>query len=134
VTDPAFMRTSAVPELPARILSLLPGLLRHRCECGSAHGIEAELADTEIAHALEHVALEIMALAGSPRTLRGETAWDFARYGRGVFSVSVEYDDERVARTALKVARAVIDSICREVDSPDIAVEVTRLREGRSSA
>lgn len=127
------MRTSAVPELATCLRALLPGLARHRCDCGSAHGIEAEFADTETAHALEHVTLEIMALAGSPRTLRGETAWDFARDGRGVFNVSVECDDERLAAAALEVARDVIDSICRGTDSPDVAARVARLIDERGS-
>ena len=43
--------------------------------------------DTETPHLLEHIAEELMALSGSPRWLKGETAWDFGRDGRGVFRV-----------------------------------------------
>ncbi len=93
VADPSLMRTSAVPGLATAVLKRFPGLRRHRCECGSAHGIEAELADTELPHLLEHVALERMVLAGAPRALRGETRWDFRRDGRGVFRVSLAYAD-----------------------------------------
>ena len=67
------MRTSNSSGLVERAVELLPGLSRHTCDNGSAHGILGELADTEIPHLLEHVAFELMALAGSPRTLRGET-------------------------------------------------------------
>lgn len=134
MVDARFMRTRAVRDLSARLISLLPGLVRHRCECGSPHGIEAELADTETAHALEHVTLEVMALAGSPRSLRGETAWDFGRDGRGVFNLSLEYDDPQVAEGALVIATAVLDAVCRDIDPPDIEGAVARLREQRSSA
>lgn len=128
VVDPAFMRTSAVPEFAERLLALLPNLVRHRCECDSPRGIRAELSDTETAHAFEHVALEVMALAGSPRSLRGETAWDFARDGRGVFRVSLEYADEQVAIAAVRIASDVIDYACFGTSPPDVASQVARLR------
>lgn len=93
VSRPRYLRTSAFPGLAAAVLERWPGIERHRCECGSAHGIAAELADTELPHLLEHVALELAALAGAPRALRGETRWDFARDGGGVFRVSLAYAD-----------------------------------------
>lgn len=93
VSRPRYLRTSAVPGLAAAVLERWPGIERHRCECGSAHGIVAELADTELPHLLEHVALELAVAAGAPRALRGETRWDFPRDGRGVFRVSLAYAD-----------------------------------------
>lgn len=105
VSDPRYLRTGAFPALADRVLESFPDIVRHRCECGSAHGIAAELADTETPHLLEHIALELAALDGSPRTLRGETRWDFKADGRGVFHVSLEYDDE--ARVRLALVRAV---------------------------
>ena len=109
VANPAFARTTAVPSLAPRALELLPGLRRHSCENGSAHGIAAELADTETPHLLEHVAFELMALAGSPRSLRGETAWDFSADGAGVYHVRLAYDDDLVALGALKAATGVVE-------------------------
>jgi len=128
VTDPLLMRTSAVPGLAETILELLPGLARHRCECGSYRDIHAELADTETAHLLEHVTLELMALSGSPRTLRGDTHWDFARDGRGVFRVSLEFDDDLVALGALREGvRLVAALVAGESDALDADGVVERL-------
>lgn len=127
------LRTSAMPGLSQDVLRLLPGIVRHRCECGSAHGIAAELGDTELAHLLEHVALELMALSGSPRSLRGETVWDFAKDGHGVFRVALEYDDDLVALGALGEAARIVN---RLVDDPaasfDVASSVARLSAARS--
>jgi hypothetical protein len=92
-----------------KLIEILPGLTRHSCENGSAHGILAELTDTETAHALEHVALEIMAQAGSPRELRGRTEWDFVRDGDGVFQVTIEYERDDVAVGSLSVARDLLE-------------------------
>jgi hypothetical protein len=108
------LRTAAFPGIADSILELLPDLVRHRCECGSARGIVAELADTELPHLLEHVALELMARAGSPRSLRGETTWDFATDGRGVFRVSLEYDDDLVALAALREGTGIVNGLLRE--------------------
>jgi hypothetical protein len=115
------LRTSAIPDLMQEVLRLLPGIARHRCECGSAHGIVAELGDTELAHLLEHVALELMALSGSPRSLRGETVWDFAEDGHGVFRVVLEYDDDLVALGALSEAATIVN---RLVDDPTVSLDV----------
>ena len=133
VTDPELVRTSSVPHVTERMLCQLPGLVRHRCECGTGRGMVAELRDTETPHLLEHAALEIMALAGSPRSLRGETVWDFERDGRYVFRVRLEYDDDLVAIGALRVAVTLLDAAIRGEPGPEIRSEVDRLRALRES-
>ena len=138
VPDGETARTSVAPELAGRALALLPGLARHTCENGSAHGIIAELSDTETPHLLEHVAFELMALAGSPRTLRGETAWDFSADGHGVFRVRLGYDDDLVALGALREAVAVCEWLLGPIEAaqPDVDVVVAGLRSlrGRHAA
>lgn len=109
------------PEVAARVIELLPGLARHSCENDSGRTFAEELADTEIAHLFEHVALELMAGAGSPRTLRGETTWDFQRDGRGVFHVSLEYDDPRACRRAIRAAARVMRHALRGEAAPEAA-------------
>ena len=116
VTDSSVMRTSAVPALADEVLVKWPGLRRHRCECGSAHGIAAELADTELPHLLEHVALERMVLAGAPRALRGETRWDFRKDGRGVFRVSLAYADPDTGFEDRALAESALREGARELD------------------
>lgn len=129
VHDPAFARTSAAPGLAVRAVALLPGLARHTCENGSSHGVVAELADTETPHLLEHIAFELMALSGSPRTLRGQTAWDFAADGVGVYHVRLGYDDDLVALGALRAAVECVDwlfGVCAE--HPDVPALIGRLK------
>lgn len=109
VAEQKFARTAAIPQLADRVLELLPGLSRHSCENGSAHGIAAELADTETPHLLEHIAFELMALSGSPRTLKGETAWDFSADGAGVYRVRLAYDNDLVALGALKAGAGIVE-------------------------
>jgi len=128
VTNRDFARTSACPDLPARALGLLPGLSRHTCENGSAHGHIAELADTETPHLLEHVACELMALSGSPRSLRGETAWDFSADGVGVYRVRLAYDDDLVCLGALRSGVAVVEWLLDPTgERPDIDSVVAEL-------
>jgi hypothetical protein len=130
----AYARTSSAAEISARALDLLPGLVRHTCENGTAHGIVAELADTETAHLLEHVAVELMALSGSPRTLRAETVWDFARDGVDVYRVRLTYDDDLVALGALREALGVVDWLLGvSAQRPDIDSIVAALVLVRSA-
>jgi hypothetical protein len=127
------LRTSEVPGLPERALAALPDLSRHRCDNAEGRIFADELRDTELAHLVEHVACELMAASGSPRGLRGETAWDFARDGRGVFHVTLEFDDDLVALGALKAASAVVEALVRGSDVPDARAAAERLRSLRGS-
>jgi hypothetical protein len=133
VTERGFARTSAIEGLPERVCGLLPGLRRHTCENGSAHGYFAELADTETPHLLEHVACELMALAGSPRTLRAETAWDFSAFGHWVYRVRFDYDDDLVCLGALRHGVEVVEWLFRPVAGPPdverIVAELAAVRE-----
>jgi len=131
VTQPRFMRTADFPGIAEEALRLLPGLTRHRCVCGTSHGLDRELADTETPHMLEHVALELMALSGSSRELGGETVWDFAGDGRGVFRVRVGYDDELVALGALERGLRLVNALLVGSPVPDSEREVAELRTVR---
>ncbi len=139
VLDPVLEHTRNVPGLAMRALEILPGLRRHTCENGSAHGIAAELGDTETPHLLEHLAVELMALSGSPRTLKGETSWDFAADGEGVYRVRVAYDHDLVALGALKAGAGIVDWLFAEklharpepTLQPDIDGSVEALRRLR---
>lgn len=136
------LRTSSFPRLSERALRLLPGLRGHRCDNGAGITFADEMADTEIAHLLEHVAVELMALSGSPTTLAGRTQWDFRADGHGVFRVLMEYDDDLVAIGALKEAMEIVDwltgagsghadPVANEAGVPDVRSAVGRLRTAR---
>ncbi len=131
VPDTALMRTSAAPGLADRALELLPELARHRCKNDAGSSLRRELDDTETPHLLEHVVEELMALSGSPRSLKGETVWDFARDGRGVFHVVLEFDDDLVALAALQEASRVVDWLFDFAPRPDIEAVTARLRSVR---
>jgi hypothetical protein len=127
------LRTSEVPGIAEAALRALPGLRGHRCDNGVGLTLPDELADTEIAHLVEHAALEMMAMAGAPATLSGETSWDFAADGRGVFRVRIAFDDERVARESLDFALALVRALARGEAAPDAEAEARRLRGQRDN-
>jgi len=127
VESEAAMRTSLSPAIVDRALEALPGLASHRCLNDDGRPFAEELADTEVPHLFEHVVLELMAVAGSPRSLKGETAWDFRRDGRGVFRVSLEYDDDLVCLGAVKCASALVGYMLHGGQAPDVRAETEHL-------
>lgn len=127
VESPDVMRTSLDDSVVARALQVLPGLSSHRCLNDDGRTFAEELADTEVPHLFEHVVLELMAQSGSPRSLKGETAWDFRRDGRGVFRVSLEYDDDLVCLGAIKAADRLVGYMLRGGDVPDVSAETDSL-------
>lgn len=125
--------TSASHGLPARAFELLPGLARHSCRNEDGLDLRRELAHTQTAHLLEHVACELMALSGSPRFLRAETRWDFARDGRGVYRVVLAFDDDLVAVGALSAAAHIVEWLMTaEGKAPDVDALVERLVQVRA--
>ncbi len=122
------LRTSEVPGLASAALAALPGLKGHRCRNSAGLGFARELEDTELAHLIEHATLEIMAMAGSPDTLRGATSWDFDADGPGAFRVSVAWDNDLVALGSLRIASALVSALARGEEPPDAAAEARRLR------
>jgi len=128
VNDDERMRTTGDDQVVERTLRLLPGLRRHVCENGQGLTFAEEMADTEVPHLFEHVVIELMARAGSPRGLRGETQWDFNRDGHGTFRVSFEYDDDIVCLGAIKTADRVMAHVLEGVEPPDVEAETARLR------
>lgn len=137
VTDQAYLRTSRSSDLPEHAVALLPGLRRHSCDNDGELDFVRELRDTESAHLVEHVACELMALAGSPRSLRGRTAWDFSRDGRGVFRVSLEFDDDLVAMGALDEAVRIVEWLLAGEERgavPDVDAAVAQLARLRTTS
>lgn len=129
VSPPEALRTSAFPGLPERTLTALPGLERHRCDNDAGLRFADELRDTETPHLLEHLTVEVMALAGSPRSLPARTTWDFARDGAGVFRIRLTFDDDLVALGALSFAARLLSwLLVGEGPRPDIDAEVERLQ------
>jgi len=133
--QPEAMRTSSSPGFSERARELLPGLVRHSCENEEHKDFMRELADTETAHALEHIAAEVMAMAGSPRSLKGETSWDFAKDGRGVFRVRLEFDDDLVAIGALRGAADAVEWLLDPsgASKPDMDATARRLADLRGT-
>lgn len=121
VLDTNRMRTVTAPGIATRALALMPGLGRHTCENDDGKRFIAEMTDTEVPHLLEHVTVELMALSGSPRSLKARTSWDFANDGEGVFRVRVMFDDDLVAIAALREAATIVEWLMVQGAPPQAA-------------
>jgi len=132
IAEPALMRTSARPGLAEAAVALLPGLARHTCDNDEGVSFLQELRDTETAHLVEHVTVELAALAGSPRSLHAATSWDFSADGRGVYRLCFDYDDDLVVLGALGAAAEVVEWLLGGGEErPDVESVVTKLRAKR---
>lgn len=97
--------SSEIPGFNDRLKSLLPSLVEHHCSEGRTGGFYERLErGTYLAHILEHVALELQSLAGTP-----------VKYGKtrmsntdGVYKVVVAYTDEELGRASLEMARELV--------------------------
>jgi cyanophycin synthetase len=108
-----------------RLMGWLPSMIEHRCSVGTRGGFFQRLRDgTYPAHILEHVVLELQALAGR------EVGFGRARETSepGLYRVVVKYHDEQLAVKCVHAAREIILAAIH--DRPcDVKAEVERLRD-----
>ena len=114
-----------IPGFNERLMSWLPSMIEHRCSIGERGGFFERLRrGTYLAHILEHVTLEVQALAGH------DVAFGRARETseEGVYKVIFKYREEHVARECLYAARDLC--LAAVYDRPfDVAATISRLRE-----
>src|SRR5262245_33252871 len=126
--DLGVYKESSSDELPGfndRLMAWLPSLIEHRCSVGERGGFFQRLRrGTYPAHILEHITLELQALAGS------DVGYGKARETSepGVYRVIVEYDEEELAKACLSCARDLF--LAAFHDRPfDAQREIAKLRE-----
>ncbi|MBI3836643.1 MAG: cyanophycin synthetase [Planctomycetia bacterium] len=114
-----------LPGFGQRLMAWLPGLVEHRCSVGQPGGFFQRLeSGTNQGHVLEHVALELQSVAGTPVGFgrAGETS------AKGVYRVVVEYKEEELARACLTKAHELC--MAAVYDRPfDVAAEVKKLQD-----
>lgn len=93
-----------------RLLTLLPGLNAHHCSLGRPGGFGTRLQQgTFFGHIVEHVALELLDLAGIG-TIHGKTRLDEG----GVYNVVIEYRAEKATIQLLEKAVELVEATIRE--------------------
>jgi UDP-N-acetylmuramyl tripeptide synthase len=122
------LKDSPSDELPGfneRLMAWLPSLIEHRCSVGRRGGFFERLRrGTWQAHILEHVALELQSLAGTPVGF-GRTR---ETHEDGVYKVALEFEYEELGRAALEVGRDLC--LAAVYDRPfDVAGAIARLGE-----
>ena len=121
---PAAERTSRdLPGFNDRLVAALPALREHHCGLGHPGGFLERLAEgTLLGHVVEHVALEMQALAGCP-AYYGKTRQD-----RGsVYHVVFEHACAELGLAALEAAVRLVSDL-RDGADVDVAADLEALR------
>ncbi|NJC41022.1 cyanophycin synthetase [Brevundimonas alba] len=104
--------TDRLPGFADALIAAMPTLDSHHCSLGERGGFLKRLHEgTWLGHVVEHVALEIQALAGA-KTTRGKTR---SVKGRpGVYNVMFAYDDEAAGLLAGRLAFQIVNALLPE--------------------
>ena len=124
--------TNKLPGFSEHLLAALPGLSKHGCSCpeegGFAHRLEL---GTWLGHVIEHVALELQTLAGSPVS-RGKTR--SVRGHPGYYDILYRYRDEALALAAgdaaIELVLSLLPGRLRPAGNADEAPDVSRIVAG----
>lgn len=122
--------TGELPGLAGRLLKLLPGLWKHHCARGYPGGFCERLAGgTYLGHVVEHVALELQARAGFPKSF-GKTvsgpvpdSWE----------VVIEYGTPQLGRACLEAAVALTEAVAAGRDFPVAETLAALMKLGRET-
>jgi cyanophycin synthetase len=122
--------SNTLPGLNERLSNWLPGLIEHRCSPGVRGGFLQRLeTGTWPGHILEHVALELLTLAGLP------DGYGRAREAgpRGVYKVIISAPHPEVGRQALLTARELVMAAIEDkpFDVAQAAEDLTDLVDSR---
>ncbi|MCK5912039.1 MAG: cyanophycin synthetase, partial [Caulobacter sp.] len=110
--------TNRINGFTDRLLAALPGLEDHGCSYQTHGGLVLRMREgTWLGHVIEHVALELQKLAGTPVT-RGKTR---SVKGRpGVYNILYAYDGAGLGRAAGRAAVELVHSLLpRELQGVD---------------
>lgn len=113
--------TDRLPGFAEALTRALPGLEAHGCSYGEPGGFVRRMADgTWLGHVIEHVAIELQALAGAGIT-RGKTR--SVKRRPGVYDILFCYADEAsglaAARAAIEIVAALLPPGYRQVEGLD---------------
>jgi cyanophycin synthetase len=101
--------TNRLPGFADQLLGLLPGLGSHGCSYKTAGGLVRRMEEgTWLGHVVEHVALELQTLAGTP-VARGKTR--SVKRRPGVYNILFTYRHETVGLAAGYAALRLVDSL-----------------------
>ena len=120
--------TNTIPGFAERLKAVLPSLYEHRCSEGVPGGFFSRVEEgTWMGHVIEHIALEIMTLAGMDCGF-GRTRSTGER--PGVYYVIFDYMEEDAgvyaARASVRLAQALIDDV-----NYDLHDDIQQMREIR---
>jgi cyanophycin synthetase len=113
-----------LPFFTTRLVSLLPGLMKHGCSKGSPGGfIERLRSGTWMGHIAEHIAIEIQNMAGMECSFGQTRGAGVAGLYNMVFEYVAEQAGVYAAHAAIRIAEAVADG-----EDYDVSRDVSELR------
>lgn len=116
--------SNTIPGLYERLTAWLPGLIEHHCGVGERGGFLQRLREgTWPGHIMEHVAIELLNLAGMATSF-GQTR---STSERGIYKLVIRARQEEVARQALLDARDLLMAAIED-QAYDVAAAVKGLK------
>jgi len=120
--DKKYLTTHNFRDFSETILARLPGIKLHHCKNNLNIPVEEELKNTETAHALEHILIEVIFQADpNAERLAGVTAWNWHRQPTGTYLVSLRYTNRDFLEPALEESLNILNNSIQEYPALDVA-------------
>ena len=99
---PELAYTKLIPDFSHKVLCSLPELKDHNCINDNGHEFEKELDNTELAHAFEHIMMELIS-KNDPKMsfIEAWTSWNWKENERHTYTIDFKYTNKKVFQKAL---------------------------------
>jgi len=103
------------------LIGKLPGIMLHKCKNSGKKPVAEELENTETAHALEHILIELIFLIDTDvERVSGVTAWNWKQQPEGTYHINLTYTDKLILEKCLQEGLLLLDkTIVEKTFLPD---------------
>lgn len=103
--DPRYRKTSQIEGFAQKCLQNYPRLKYHLCDNDLCLSFCEELEDTELAHAFEHVVLDLIGQRDKKiERVKGFTEWNWQEHQKDTYQLHFDYNDKALLENSISDA------------------------------
>jgi len=117
--------TCQIPGIKKSVLEAFPSIQHHHCHNDNGFSFEDELDNTELAHLLEHILIELISEKDiNSDNIIGWTKWNWKINPYWHYEIEIGYPNKTVFLSALSETFKFMESLVSEVSAPHFSGEL----------
>jgi len=112
---PEMISTSRINNFSEKLFKILPSLGNHFCINESNNDFAHELKNTELAHVLEHILMELIGKKDKEvKKISGLTSWNWRKEGNFIYKIRIDYSKKTYFKKSLSEALSILNDLYKQ--------------------